>query len=318
MTPTDKKSYVFGPVASRRLGRSLGVDVVRPKTCSYDCIYCQIGRTTLKTLERAEYVPTDEVIEQVREKLARVERPDYITFSGSGEPTLHSRLGEIVAAIKRLTDVPVAILTNGSLLWDAQVRRECAQADLIVPSLDAGDEALFRFVNRPHADLDFSRVVEGLIQFRRDYGGRLWLEVLLLAGVTALPAEVEKIRRWVERIEPDRIQVNTVVRPPAEGFAFRIEDQQLTELARLLGDKAEVITELAASETETNVAARRDDILALLARRPSAIEDIAFGLGVNRSEVAKCISGLLADGSIRTIRKDDRLLFALEDQAPKP
>jgi len=310
-----KKSYVFGPVASRRLGRSLGIDLLVPKTCSYDCIYCQLGRTTNKTIERAEYAPTDEIVRQVEEKLARIERPDFITFSGSGEPTLHSHLGEMIAEIKRTTDIPVAILTNGSLLWDPEVRRECAKADLVVPSLDAGDEDLFRFVNRPHPEIGFARMVEGLIRFREEFDGQIWLEVMLLAGITDLPSEVEKIKRWVEKIAPDRIQVNTSVRPPAEEYAFRVDDRRLAELARQLGDNAEVIAELSPSGREKNATARAEDILALLARRPCSVEDIAEGLGIGRAEVTKYLSALFAERTIRAIHKDGRLYFALE-QSP--
>ena len=155
------KTYVFGPVPSRRLGRSLGVDLVPFKTCSFDCLYCQLGKTTCRTIERREWAPLDEVIEQVKEKLSA--KPDYITLSGSGEPTLYSRLDEAIDRIKRLTDTPVAVLTNGSLLWMDEVQRQLAAADLVMPSLDAGDETTFQLVNRPHESLHFEQVLSGLI-----------------------------------------------------------------------------------------------------------------------------------------------------------
>jgi len=268
--------------------------------------------TECKTLARTPYVPADEVIRQVRARLAVGNRPDFITFSGSGEPTLHAQLGEMIAAVKHMTDIPVAILTNGSLFWDPAVRRDCAQADLVLPSLDAGDEAMFRYVNRPHADLDFQQGIEGLVAFRREFRGPIWLEVFVLAGVTGLRAEVEKMRRHVEAIAPDRVQINTVVRPPAEDFAFRVDDQRLAELARLLGPTAEVISEPAAPQPIDEGTARDVDILALLTRRPSSIEDIARGLVAGQAEVAKCISTLLAKGMIRAVRSGKDLLFALD------
>lgn len=185
-------SVVYGPVPSRRLGWSLGVDLVPYKTCTYDCVYCQLGRTTRQTLERGEYVPTSQILEGVERALASLEehrgrRPDWIGLAGSGEPTLHSHLGEVVAAIKARTNVPVAVLTNGSLLWSRSVRQELAEADLVLPSLDAGDEALFHYVNRPHPDLDFDQVVQGLVDFRREFRRPIWLEVFLLGGVTDVP-----------------------------------------------------------------------------------------------------------------------------------
>ncbi len=166
--------YIFGPVPSRRLGRSLGVDLVPFKTCTYDCIYCQLGRTPCTTTERKEWVPLDGVLEDLRQKLST--RPDYITLSGSGEPTLYSRLDELIDRIKTMTDVPVAVLTNGALFADKELRRQLMEADLVVPSLDAGDEAMFQMVNRPHQDISFEHMLQGLIDFRREYQGKYWLE----------------------------------------------------------------------------------------------------------------------------------------------
>jgi wyosine [tRNA(Phe)-imidazoG37] synthetase (radical SAM superfamily) len=311
MKESHCRRLVFGPVASRRLGRSLGIDLLPPKTCSYNCIYCQLGRTTFKTIAREEYVPTDEVIRHVCAQLAEIERPDYITFSGSGEPTLHASLGEIVQAVKATTDIPVAILTNGSLLWDPQVRHECAQADLVLPSLDAGEDWMFRFVNRPHPDLTFSQVVEGLIAFRREFKRPIWLEVFLLGGITALPREMRKIEPWIERIKPDRVQINTAVRPTAEEFAFPASVRQLTEFAQMLGNTAEVIADPPALPgMATRAATHCADIVALLARRPSSIEDIAAGLSAHPSEVTECIATLLANNAIRIVRKAGRTFFS--------
>ena len=158
--------HVFGPVPSRRLGRSLGVDLVPFKTCSYDCIYCQLGRTTKKTIERKEYAPLGEVLDEVGRKLAETARPDFITLSGSGEPTLHARLHELVAGIREMTGIPLAVLTNGSLLWDEAVRDALAGVDLVIPSLDAGTPRAFARVNRPHHGVSFEKMLGGLIDFR--------------------------------------------------------------------------------------------------------------------------------------------------------
>jgi wyosine [tRNA(Phe)-imidazoG37] synthetase (radical SAM superfamily) len=180
--------HIFGPVPSRRLGRSLGVDLVPFKTCTYDCIYCQLGRTTNKTVQRKEWVPIDIIINQLKAKIDS--KPDYITLSGSGEPTLYLRLEELIFKIKDVTDIPVAVLTNGSLLWLPEVRNALKTADMVVPSLDAGSSRIFQYVNRPHPDITFNRMLQGLVDFRKDYSGKYWLEVFLLAGVTTLEAEV--------------------------------------------------------------------------------------------------------------------------------
>ncbi len=282
--------YVFGPVPSRRLGRSLGVDLVPFKTCTYDCIYCQLGRTTRKTIRRKEWAPTDEVLRQIRAQVQT--RPDYITLSGSGEPTLHSRIGELIDGIKAMSSIPVAVLTNGSLLWQPAVRAQLAHADLVLPSLDAGDNLRFRVLNRPHKSLSFERVAEGLVQFRRQFRGQYWLEVFLLRGYTGLPSEVEKLVEWVKRIAPDRVQLNTVARPPAEEFAFPVPSKRLNQLAGLFTPRAEVIAEFRGSQGCGGFSPGRDAVLGLLRRRPCTVLDVAGGLGLHRTEALKLIESL--------------------------
>jgi len=300
-------SYVFGPVPSRRLGRSLGVDLVPFKTCSYDCIYCQLGRTTCKTVERKEWVPLQEVVAQVREKLSTA--PDYITLSGSGEPTLHSRLGDLIASLKSMTGIPIAVLTNGSLLWDRDVRDGLGAADLVIPSLDAGDAAMFHHVNRPHESLSFERMVEGLAEFRSGFGGACWLEVFLLGGMTAVPAEVDRIAGLIERIRPDRVQINTVTRPPAEDFALPVSRQDMDRFAARLGQGAEVIADFRGVHGEGEFTARREDVLNLLRRRPCTVDDIAAGLGMHVNEALKYVTELLERDTIVAEARDGRTYF---------
>ena len=290
------RSYVFGPVPSRRLGRSLGVDLVPFKTCSYDCVYCQLGRTTCKTVERREWAPLEEALDQLRQKLPT--KPDYVTLSGSGEPALHSRTGEAIRSIKNMTDVPVAVLTNGSLLGDPQVREELLPADLVIPSLDAGDEQIFRHVNRPHADLSFEEMVDGLVEFGRAFGGDYWLEVLLLGGITTVTSQAERLAEIVERIDPDRVQLNTVTRPPAERYALPVPREQMERLAKLFGSRAEVIADFSGTSGQDDFAARRSDVLDLLSRRPCTIGDIANGLSLHQNEVIKYIEELYTKGTI--------------------
>lgn len=293
--------HVFGPVPSRRLGRSLGVDLVPFKTCSFDCIYCQLGRTTCHTIERREWVPMEAVLDDLKHKLAS--RPDYITLSGSGEPTLHARLGELIERIRALTDVPVAVLTNGSLLWQKEVRREVARADVVLPSLDAPDPDRFAFVNRPAPEITFERLIEGLEALRREFTGPYWLEVMLLDGYTTLPPQIQQLAALVRRIRPDRVQLNTAVRPPAEEYAMAVPPQRLRELARRFQPRAKVIAEYRGHPTTAESQASGEAILALLRRRPCTEEDLAGGLAMKPIEVAKHLAFLETRGQAASQRR---------------
>ena len=287
-------SHLFGPVPSRRLGRSLGIDLVPFKTCSYDCIYCQLGRTTNKTIERKEWVPLAEVITELKEKLDT--KPDYITLSGSGEPTLYSRIEELIEEIKSLTKIPVAVLTNGSLLWQEKVRKELLNADLVMPSLDAGNAFLFEAVNRPHQDISFEKMLEGLISFRQEYSGQYWLEVLLLSGHTALNMEVSKIAECVYKIGPDRVQLNTASRPTAEEWAGRVALKRMEEFADFFYPKAEVTMDFHGVHKQSSFRAGQEDIIQMLKRRPCTSSDIADGLNMHLNEVLKYLEELTAQG----------------------
>lgn len=300
-------SHVFGPVPSRRLGRSLGVDLVPFKTCSYDCIYCQLGRTTNKTIERRQWTPVDVVLDEVKEKIAS--KPDYITLSGSGEPTLCSRLGDLIEGIRSFTNIPVAVLTNGSLLWWKEVRQEISAAQLIIPSLDAGDARMFEAVNRPHAGLSFEQMLEGLIDLREGFSRAVWLEVFVLGGYTANVSEIQKINAWVKQINPDRVQINTVTRPPAESFAAAVDHVKLEELARLFTPEAEVIADFHGVHTQAGFAATRDTVLHLLERRPCSLDDVAKGLGIHRNEAVKYLQELLATTCIEEVRTLNRVFY---------
>jgi len=295
---------VFGPVPSRRLGRSLGIDLVPFKTCTFDCIYCQLGRTTHKTLDRREFVTPSTVLEEVAGKLASSPKADYLTISGSGEPTLHTGIEEVIAGLKQLTSVPVAVLTNGSLFWLPEVRRAVRAADVVIPSLDAGDDALFAYVNRPHPDLVFERVVEGLTALREEYKGKIWIEIFLLGGVTAIEAEVDKIARLVDRIRPDKVQLNSVVRPPAETFALAVPPAEMTRLAARFGKGGEVIADYANHVLDDDFVSCSEEILALLKRRPCTVQDLAAGLSVHLNEVLKYIQELMEAGKIEALTQE--------------
>jgi len=302
-----KREYIFGPVPSRRLGRSLGVDLVPFKTCTYDCIYCQLGRTTNKTVQRKQWVPIDAVINQLKAKLDS--NPDYITLSGSGEPTLFSQLEELISRIKSITQIPIAVLTNGSLLWLPEVRDSLKPADLVIPSLDAGCNQMFQYVNRPHFDISFSKMLEGLVKFRDEYNGKYWLEVFLLAGVTTPEVEISRLKTCISAIQPDKVQVNTVTRPPSEGFAEPVPQKQLQTIAEKLYEKAEVIADYSNVHKQQDFSVRREDVLTLLKRRPCSTEDIASGLGLHRNEVVKYVEELSSEGKIEARPQNQQLYY---------
>jgi wyosine [tRNA(Phe)-imidazoG37] synthetase (radical SAM superfamily) len=304
-----KENYIFGPVPSRRLGRSLGIDIVPFKTCTYDCIYCQLGRTTNKTIQRKEWLPLNEIISQLKDKLYL--KPDYITLSGSGEPTLFSKCGELISKIKGITNIPVAVLTNGSLLWLPEVRKSLLEADLVIPSLDAGSNHLFQYVNRPHPDITFSKMLEGLIKFREEYKGKYWLEVFLLAGVTTPDMEINRLRTCINLIQPDKVQVNTVTRPPAESFAEPVPKEMLENLASQLFERSEVIADYKDIHRKLEFISHHQDVLNLLKRRPCSVEDIASGLGLHRNEVLKYIGELVAEGKIGTVTQNQKIYYKM-------
>lgn len=304
--------HVFGPVPSRRLGRSLGVDLVPFKTCSYDCIYCQLGRTTCPTTERRAWVDVGEVLKEVDSYLASsAEPPDWITLSGSGEPTLHSGIGDVIDGIRGFSRIPIAVLTNGSLLWREDVRNQLSAADLVIPSLDAGDPGTFQAVNRPHEDLDFARMVAGLGAFRRAFRGRYWLEVMLVRGFTDTPEAIERIACLARDIGPDRIQINTVVRPPAESNALPVSPETLADLLPAFGPGAEVIAAHVPALDHVARTSGTRDLLDLLRRRPCSAEDIATGLGIHPAEVGKILASLLASGAVEAVPQAGRQFFRL-------
>ena len=235
--------HLFGPVPSRRLGRSLGIDLVPLKTCSFDCVFCQAGRTTCQTLERKEYVSLREVLAELDAWLAAGGTADYVTLAGSGEPTLHSRFGEVLEAVGARCGARRALLSNGSLFHLSEVRAAAAHADLVKVSLSAWDEATFAAVNRPHTELTVEAVAAGLSAFRAEFTGTLWLEVFVVAGVNDSPDGIAGIAETARSIRPDRVHLNTVVRKPAESSARPVSAEALEAFAGMFVPRADVIAD---------------------------------------------------------------------------
>jgi wyosine [tRNA(Phe)-imidazoG37] synthetase (radical SAM superfamily) len=308
-------SHLFGPVPSRRLGRSLGVDLIPRKTCSFNCIYCEVGPTTHLTVKRrAHAVP--EIIGELEEYCRRSPGDlDYVTLAGSGEPTLNLGLGEIIAAIKALTAVPVAVLTNGSLLYLPEVRRELARADVILPSLDAGREETFRRLNRPHPRLTLELVVRGIKALRREFQGEVWLEVMLLQGINDSEEELEALKGLIADIAPHRIQLNTLVRPGADPEARPVEPEELERIARWFGPTCEVIAGGSRKAAAAGGVVDRE-LLEMLARRPMTAGDLARALGVEGSQVETRLVNLAEQGLVEMNLHQDRKFYRALPTAP--
>ncbi len=291
--------HLFGPVPSRRFGRSLGVDLTPFKTCSFDCVFCQLGRTKKKTLLRKEYVPIDDVLAEIKTWLETDGAADYITLSGSGEPTLHTGFGKVFDFLKNTT-IPSVLLTNCSTMTLPEVRESASNADIVKISLSAWDTHSFEWVNRPHPELQFSKILEGMKKFGKRFNGKLWIEVFLLLGMNSMPEQVKKIAAQVNEIKPDCVHLNTVVRPPAEDFASALSKERLESLTGLFDPPAEIIAEFNAGQAK-NVQVNEETILAMLKRRPCTIEQIADIFNMHINEMSKYLGSLMKTSHVRTV-----------------
>ncbi len=268
--------YVFGPVPSRRLGQSLGIDPVPLKTCNWNCIYCQLGRSRPVTNQRKFYCDTLVVLEQVREAL-NAEHPDgidWITFVGSGETTLHSGIGEMIRGVKALTDLPVAVITNGSLLYLPEVRDALLLADAVMPSIDAGSKELYKRIDRPHPDLDYRQWVDGLVSFREAYQNNLWVEVMLVRGINDTEEALADIAGVLERINPDEVHIVTPDRPPVEAWVKPPDEEGLMRAHAILGHVAKIIHSATGSFDLGDGTNLIDSIVEIITRHPMSESEL--------------------------------------------
>ncbi len=300
-------NYLFGPVPSRRLGMSLGIDLVPKKVCSLNCVYCEVGKTTNLTLDRKEYIKFDDVKEELIHYFNNNPDPDYITFSGSGEPTLNICIDDILQFIKQYKpNIPVAVLTNGTLFYDKDARKSIMDADVVLPSLDAATEYVFKRINRPNKNLDFNKYIQGLIDFRKEFNGKIWLEIFILPDYNNDKNELEELKKLILKIKPDQVQLNTLDRPGTVlnlRGATRKEMQEIVDLWKL--NNVEII---AASPERKNILSYRNDtetaILETLHRRPCTLDDLNKILGIHINEINKYLDVLDAEGKIEIIEQE--------------
>jgi len=290
--------YLFGPVPSRRLGRSLGIDLVPSKTCCFNCLFCQLGGSTELTLERREYVPIGRVISELKCWLKAGHDADFMTLSGSGEPTLHSRFGEVIDWLREHSEMPVALLTGGALLYMPEVRSAARNAHLVKASLSAWDQASFETINRPCPGLTFEQLVAGERAFRKEYTGEYWIEVFVVKGLNSAVGQMSRVAELVKELEPDKIHMNTVIRPAGDKSVGAVSAEELHRLGELFSPLAEV-SEVSASEGSGSAATDEDAVLAVLRRHPATTEQVCGSLKASIDSMQKCVDALEAAGRIR-------------------
>jgi wyosine [tRNA(Phe)-imidazoG37] synthetase (radical SAM superfamily) len=304
-----ERIYTFGPVPSRRLGLSLGVDVIPKKLCSLDCVYCEVGATDKRGLARKEYLPARDILAEVKDVIAEYPNIDCITISGSGEPTLNSKIGDIIRGIKQMTNIPVAVLTNGTLLSDPEVRKDLMDADIISPSLDAVTPEIFQQVDRPNPKLRIDNIIEGIKTFRKEYHGRMWIEILFVSGMNDQDDEVYKLKQVIDEIRPEKIHLNTVVRPPAYSIAKPTSEVRLKEIQKILGGRSEVIGIFKDTHTALLHTSDSQIILALLKRRAMTVDQMIISLEMKEEEIQTSLDQLLQGKMIKTYIYNEEKYF---------
>ncbi len=296
----DAYRFVFGPVPSRRLGNSLGVSPIPPKTCNYSCIYCQLGRTDHMTNRRQAFYPVEEILAEVRHYVEENAPFDIVTIVGEGEPTLYAELGALIRGIKALTDKPVAVITNSALLYDEDVRQDLMAADVVLPSFDAYDPASFRQIDRPYGRLDYQEVYQGLITFSQEFSGQIWLEVMLVAGLNCDETALARLREQLQPIRYDRLYVNTPVRPPAEAYVQPPSPEQVARATEILGGIS--IDMLSSGQFFSEITDDYQAILSIIRRHPmNQFEVESFLASRHNSAPAQVLQELREDKQVDAV-----------------
>lgn len=295
--------YLFGPVNSRRLGLSQGIDLLPDNICNFDCVYCEVGATRILTCERGEYSPSAEIITEIDRLLAdpAAPLPDVFTITASGEPTLHTGLGTIIRHLKASTAAPVAVLTNGSLLFRPEVRAELAAADIVVPSLDAALPRSHRRINRPAPCADLETIIGGLVSFRQEFHGEIWLEILLVKNLNDSEEDITALREAAARIRPDRIQLNSVARPPLESFALPMGPEEMEAIAARFPGRVEILVDLTRRKRNRHGQATIEEILEMLRRRPCTLDDICEALNLEPAPTRDVLAKLQKENQLNIV-----------------
>ncbi|MFC1838860.1 radical SAM protein [Thermodesulfobacteriota bacterium] len=301
-------SYVFGPVPSRRLGLSLGIDLIPRKTCSFDCIYCQVGKTSDRIMEASSFVPVSEVIDELREVLSK-RTPDVITLAGSGEPTLNADIENVITEIKKVTSIPLTLLTNGSLLWNDRIRERIRGVDILIPTLSTVYEDTFKRIHRPHPDLKLNDIINGLKETRKEFKKNIFLEVVLLSGLNDTEKEISGLSKVIREISPDRVQLNTVVRPPSDPGAMSLNNEKLEEIKEYLGGNTEIIAGVPLEKRKNIPDSKLEQLIEMMKRRPVTVNDISKTLNIEKDETERLVKELRIKGRIKEQDFGDDLYY---------
>jgi len=302
--------YIFGPVPSRRLGLSLGIDLLGDKICSMDCVYCEVGKTRLLTLERAEYVPAETVLDELRSYLENLkdQKPNYITFSGMGEPTLHSRIGYIIDKIHEMTDIPVCVLTNSTTIVNDDVFNELLKADVVIPSLDAVSRSTFLKINKPVKNINIEIIIKRLAEFKLKFKGKLLIEILFVKDLNDNDNELKALSEAINIINPDGLQIHTVARPSLSDMLNRASDEFLNKakmFLRLSSPEIQIYSKNSAMDHKSE----DDMIVSLLKIRSCFFEEIVRSTGITSERLKVLLNDLDHAGRITKVKFNDRIYF---------
>jgi wyosine [tRNA(Phe)-imidazoG37] synthetase (radical SAM superfamily) len=312
---SNEMKHIFGPVPTHRLGRSLGIDPVTSKTCNWNCVYCQLGRTVPLQNERREYIPTEVIRQEIESALAKFTKDevDWVTFVGSGETTLHTGLGELIRSARALTNIPIAVITNGSLLSQPEVREELKTADAVLPALDAGNADLYRKINRPWPKLTFEALVNGLVAFRHEYTGKLWIEVMLVKELNDTEEALREISTVLSRIHPDLVHLAVPDRPPAEPWVKPADEMGIMRAMAILSGYTNVVYPAVGKFEIRKSGNISDQILAIITRHPVLEQDLVCGLEkhLTAEEIQAVFNDLLASGKAQVVNRYGRRFICL-------
>jgi wyosine [tRNA(Phe)-imidazoG37] synthetase (radical SAM superfamily) len=298
--------YLFGPVPSRRYGQSLGVDLAVPKTCTLNCRFCQLGATPQTTLTRMPLPPIAEILAELRCWLTTGQTADFITACGSGEPTLHTDFGDLFRFVRAETACRSLLLSNGSLFYLPEVRRDAALADVVKVSLHAWDQASFERMVRPHASLRFAAILDGYRAFREHFTGRLDLEVFIVPGLNDTPEQAQRIAKLAHSFSPDSITLNTAVRPPADSHVTACPPEQLHALTACFGPAAQ---EGGAEPVTAPVELTEEALIALVSRHPVSLKVLANTFQKSESDMRTFLAALAQRNRLRLFESQG-LFFA--------
>ena len=295
--------FIFGPVPSRRLGLSLGINIVPFKTCSFNCIYCEVGKTTDLTVKRKSFYDVDEIKKDFVETVDKSGHIDFVTFSGSGEPTLNSDIGELIDFVKSFNKYKIAVLTNGSLMYKESVRKDLINADVVVPSLDAALSGVFKKVNLPHKDLEIDKIIDGLFKFKKEFKGQVWLEILFVEGVNDSEENLNALIEAVNRISPDIVQIGTVDRPPAYSSAHKVNDEKMMDIYTYLSAHLKMKVDIIGSFNKENDKFYDNierSIIKMVNIRPCSKDELKSIFNLNDESIKETLDKLIGEEKIYT------------------